>query len=380
MFSMRSEFIANTPSAPPAKTQAHSLANRPSPSLPRTPSAPWAALEAVRHQCATAAIWRAHLGELFTPFQREFLRPRPFPAATIPCPRECGCAHEVVAHPGGSFAGICRCGSWNCPDLALTAGDVRLWELAWSALADALRRALGLEPRREPLRPARSCIQIGAWSGEAIPVFLLIEPEPARARAIASELLLRVRGKFLLLAPGPASLGPETRGMLIANGAETAALDACVVMDPQGRLHPAMAPARLFERLAPAPAPSRSESLARQVFQIIGKFESHLAGKPPGLLQVFTFYCIQGLSLREITARHGFPRSTLSDRKARLEKILGAPLDSYRRLAGNYDALNLRIGRPYGARYAADEEEEDVNELEPADVADEADEAEDMDG
>src|SRR5215470_5314272 len=56
----------------------------------------WQALETSRGLTAVAASWRERLGEQFEPFKEAFLQRASGVAKGMPCPRGCGCTHEIV--------------------------------------------------------------------------------------------------------------------------------------------------------------------------------------------------------------------------------------------------------------------------------------------
>ncbi len=160
----------------------------------------WQSLEAIPGLVAVAAVWRAWLAEGFAPFQAAFLQARAQPARSVPCPRECGCAHEVVRHPDGSLVAVCRCEPWSCEDLSLTLADVTLWELSWSRLGRSVCKAFGLDGRLAKLGLPNT-LQIGSWSAVAVPVILTIPSDRQVFQRVVAELVGRLRQPFILLAP-----------------------------------------------------------------------------------------------------------------------------------------------------------------------------------
>src|SRR5215468_9443106 len=69
----------------------------------------WQALETSRGLTAVAASWRERLGEQFEAFKEAFLQRAPGVAKGMPCPRGCGCTHEIVA--GDETSDECRVAS-----------------------------------------------------------------------------------------------------------------------------------------------------------------------------------------------------------------------------------------------------------------------------
>src|SRR5262245_17592121 len=56
----------------------------------------WSALESARGLASVPACWRGRVGEQYQPFRAAFLSQRTQPAKYYPCPRGCGCMHEIV--------------------------------------------------------------------------------------------------------------------------------------------------------------------------------------------------------------------------------------------------------------------------------------------
>src|SRR5262249_34024877 len=103
----------------------------------------WHCLEDVHGLCAVPAVWGARLDGEFGAVRSSYLVSRKERARSVPCPRGCGCAHEVVKHEDGTIAGVCRCESWNCDDVKLTDADLVLLELSVSKLGRQIVQALG---------------------------------------------------------------------------------------------------------------------------------------------------------------------------------------------------------------------------------------------
>src|SRR6185369_3113022 len=96
---------------------------------------PWRALESIPELTATAAIWRAQLGDYFETF-RQFLQSVP----------------RAFASSGEAEA----------------AEDSPLWQIDRVSLGRALCDAFGLERKRVDF-PLPATGQIGSWSADAVP-------------------------------------------------------------------------------------------------------------------------------------------------------------------------------------------------------------------
>jgi hypothetical protein len=130
----------------------------------------------------------------------------------------------------------------------VTPADIEIWELSWSSLGRALCRALELEPRFDEL-PLYSTCQIGAWSAEALPVFLSIQSEPEDFRSAIAELVARLQSPFLLFAPTAAHLSANCRELLTHARAGFFPLDSTVVFTGNSTLRTVKPPGELFAAL-----------------------------------------------------------------------------------------------------------------------------------
>src|SRR5512133_3331893 len=158
----------------------------------------WAGLELGR-LADVSAVWRTRLGRQWAAFQAAFLERTRELASHYPCPRDCGCAHEVVSE-GDAFVAVCRCEPWNCDAFALSAEDLAVWRLSWARLGRALCAALGLDPRPGAVDLPRTR-QVGSWSAAAVPVLVTIPGGGAPLRGVIADLSARLRRPYILLAP-----------------------------------------------------------------------------------------------------------------------------------------------------------------------------------
>src|SRR5439155_2849742 len=104
------------------------------------------------------ACWHWRLGEDYEPFRAAFLSKNSQPAKYYPCPRSCGCMHEIIETPNtklqapekhqvpsskspmplsdselgawclelnnpSHLLAVCRCEPPHCPDIPLTPAD-----------------------------------------------------------------------------------------------------------------------------------------------------------------------------------------------------------------------------------------------------------------
>lgn len=299
---------------------------------------PWRVLELVRGQRAIATVWQGHLGPDFETFRDAYLNRWPHAATSVPCPLQCGCSHAVIKHRYGHYVGVCQCDSWNCPDLTLSREEIEVWEFAWNPFLSALRRALGLEGHQGRMR-VPNCFEVGHWSGAGIPVILMVEPDFWHAEARVEQLLATTPGKFIVLTPSLDSLGAAARGLIVSHGLCGAGLEQFLAMGRRGVLHTIIPPGELFHAVTPPPSRDFDESVATQTLALVKKLEGDVTNHaPPGLVQVFSLYVLEGLSVRETAARLNCPKTTVGKRTRQLEKLLKAPLAAFR-AAGNFDAM-----------------------------------------
>src|SRR5262245_3604471 len=90
----------------------------------------WHCLASIPGQVAVLSAWKRLAPNQIEGLCAAALERTAVLASSVPCPLDCGCGHEIVAGPTGSFLGICRCESESCNDLILTTDDVVLWRLS----------------------------------------------------------------------------------------------------------------------------------------------------------------------------------------------------------------------------------------------------------
>lgn len=207
----------------------------------------WQLLETMPGPAAVPAVWKASLGADFDTFREAFLRQLPTPAKSYPCPRECGCAHEIVRHKGGPIVAVCRCEPSHCDDIRLTDADVAILELNWTKLGRSIAQAFGLT-RREAEVAVPHAIQIAAYGDDALPVILAIQHDRDAFRQAVTALAAHLRGRFILFAPTADFMDAPARQILAASNAVFLSLDTTVRLSPAG---PLSAPKTLPELLAP---------------------------------------------------------------------------------------------------------------------------------
>lgn len=324
---------------------------------------PWSCLESLPGQTAVAVTWAAHLGASFGPFKSAFLHPLPEPAASVPCPSECGCWHEVVRHDSGELVGVCRCESWSCDDLSLTREDVALWSLSWTRLGHALCQAFGLQSKRTDLHlPATQ--QLGSWSSDAVPVLLTLQSDRSAFSSVVSQLVARLRQPFILLAPSSQHLDAAAKELLANVGAGFFDLVSHIEFTAAGQLRPRVAPGELFARFTPQPTEAVDESTARNAFALVKALDSEQPVSKASVYTVFRLYCMEGLNAVQVARKCLCARSLVFTKLKLLCKKLGTHPRTLRQYSGQFERIEESLADPRARRvhrntamYGEEEEE-----------------------
>ncbi len=291
----------------------------------------WPFLDTLHTLSHPAAVWRRGLGEDYAVFRAAFLETRNETARYLPCPRGCGCAHEVIRHGPGDIVAICRCERWNCDDLQVASEEIVCWELNWSRLGRALCRALGLEhnPAAFGLGNTR---QIGSWSAVAVPVILTLAPEARAFRQTLVELVARLESSFILLAPTSRHL--TAPGLELLNRAQAGffPLQSIVPLLPNGTLRAVKSPGELFTRFTPQPK-TEDQSVLQRAFALAKALDAQFALRPPTPMEVFAGYCLETLNISELARRHRCSRGTILNRLALIRRRTGMDPESLRKIS-----------------------------------------------
>ena len=335
----------------------------------------WQALETSRGLTAVAASWRERLGEQFEAFKDAFLQRAAGVAKGMPCPRGCGCTHEIVTSDEGRDSGgqhrerlaggdslpphpsplrwgegevrstaeapstiraICRCEPATCPDILLKPQDIVLYELSWTKIARVLCHVFGLDykPVDFGLLNTR---QIGSWSVDAVPVILTIHHERGWFRTALLELLARLRQRFILLAPTAKNIDAVSHELLASSDAAFFSLDATVTLTAEGSLRLAnVLPGELFAKFTPQPSES-DEEIASRAFALVQQLDSEGTRKSPSVLTVFRMYCIDGLGITTIARKCRATRVTIRTRLKLIEAKTGMNIDQLRKVSAHLE-------------------------------------------
>lgn len=333
-------------------------------------SSVWHCLENIRGLMAASSIWRNQLGNDFDSFKAAFLRTRPQPAKSFPCPNECGCAHEVVENKDGSLVAICRCEPWNCDDIRLTAADVVLLELNWSKLGRAIAKAFGCEAM-ELRWDLPNTLQVAAFSNAAVPVVLTIQNERDEFRRVAAELSARLRQPFILLAPTAQFVDGKSKELLANCKAGFFSLESHVTMMSSGLLHSAKSGGELFATHLPEKQDTLKQTEATRIFELMRKLRSDSANQKAPPIDVFIFTVLEGLSQKETAKRCKCVPSLVSSRVKAIERTFNLTIEQLRNYASEIREMqssvkgDKRAKKTDGAAYHVNESEEfDTEETE----------------
>jgi len=313
-----------------------------------SPQRSFACLEEGSSLVRPEAVWRRELGLEFEGFRAAFLRGRPETAQSYPCPRACGCAHEVIQHGPGDLVAVCRCERWNCDDIVLTAAEIACWELSWSNFGRTLCGALSLEVKPVELGLPNTR-QIGAWSATAVPVILVIHPQASLFREGILELVSRLHSPFILLAPTSRHLTAPCLELLGRVGAGFFDLQSSVRMLPSGLLQPIRTPGELFMRFTSDPA-VEDQSVLQHAFALAKALETESPLDQPTALAVFHAYCQEGLRVTEIARRFRCSRGTVMNRLKLIAQRTGMEPDRLRQLSPQIARVEEELSDSRAAR------------------------------
>ena len=315
---------------------------------------PWQCLEAIPGLSAVPAVWRRHLGESFGPFRAAFLQTKATSVRSFPCPRECGCAHLIISEgqDQSPTIALCRCEPPTCHPLSLSLADIIPLQLNWTRLGRALCKTFGLDlkPTDFPIPNTR---QLGSWSVDAVPVVLTLQTDRHVFRRVLAELALRLRTPFILFTPTGDHLDAAGHELLAHARAAFFALASHALLSSQGTLHPAKTPGELFAQFTPQPKDSLAEDTTRKAFALVKALDSRRRIKRPSPGTVFSFYCIDGLSVTDIARKCHCSRGTILNRLEFIRQKTGADPVRVRQLSAQFESIQDQTSDPRARRTSA---------------------------
>jgi len=295
----------------------------------------WQCLEGLRGLVAVPAGWRSRLDGEFDAVRGAFLRARPgAEAKSVPCPHECGCAHEVIHHDDGSIVGVCRCDSWNCEDLSLKAEDLVLLELNWARLGRALASAFGFDPK-EAVFGVPGVMQIGSFGGAGLPIVLSIQHEPDEFRSALTELAVRLREGFVVLAPTSRWFDVRSKELLASAKAGFFDLESHVALLPGGKLDARRSAGELFAGHLPEKKELVRDAKSLRVFRLFGELLAMGTKLKASPARVFDLMVFQKRSKAETAVACKCAASLVTRRVALIESHFQLRIEKLRAFASD---------------------------------------------
>ena len=300
---------------------------------------------------ASALGWRLRMDPHFEAVAALALRRTEREARSVPCPDQCCGGHRVVPvrYGGSGFVGVCDDDDPCCEDLRLTTEQVTVWELDERRLGRAVMRALGCEWRDEEMAPPRTR-QIGAFSGAGMPVVLTLPREAAEFRQAVTEMTLRLREHFILLAPTSRFMDATCHGILKTAKAGFFDLGSLLTLEADGSLRALRTAGELFTPHLPQAGEPASDDEARRLFALLKELDASNTVRKAPVSQVFRLYCLDGLSRAEVAKRCGCVESLVTLRLHEIEKKLGRKPAELRELSPEFERIEESLSDPRARR------------------------------
>lgn len=297
----------------------------------------WQSLEEIPGQTAGPAEWRGWVGTDFDVLQERFFTRGKDRALAVPCPKQCGCEHDVVDHDDGTLVGVCSCDPWKCENIELSAADAARWGLDWKRFGRAIAKAFGVEPKESDLA-APACVQIAAL-GTDLPVILTIHGDGEEFRSAMAQLVTQLHEHFVVLAPTARFYNAHTAGLLRNAHAGFFDLETWMKLTPNG-LRALKSGGELFSPFLPAMKEAVSDNVARQLFALLEQLDSETVVRKAPVSQVFRLYCVKGLSRNEVAKRCGCVPSLITERLHAIHRKLGRKPIELRVLSSQFESID----------------------------------------
>jgi len=318
----------------------------------------WSALESSRGLLSVPACWRERLGENYEPFRKAFLSQSSQLPTVYPCPRHCGCMHEIIrnqpatepqdkatssqtSHP--PFVAVCCCPEPHCPDIVVPAEEAVLVELSWTKLARALCAVLNLDYKPVELGLLNTR-QIGSWPATNTPVIFTIQTDHAWFRSVLLELSARLRSGFILLAPTALHFDAVCQELLSHDGAIFCPLEGNLRLSEDGILQTAKLPGELLAAVTTEPDANSDAQVAQRAFALVQQLENESKRQVPAPLTVFRLFCVQGWGTMRIARHMGCSRATILRRLKLIEDRIGMSAARLRGYSSHLERLNDQSG------------------------------------
>jgi len=209
-------------------------------------------------------------------------------------------------------------------------------QLDWNKLGSALCGAFDLNRRAMEL-PIPGTRQIGSWSNNAVPVVLTIQTDRIMFRYVICELAVRLRAPYILLGPTSSHMDAGCQELLSNSHARFFALSSYVVFSERGVLRVRGCAGELFRGFTSGSDELHDEDSIRTAFALVKALDQKRRFKHPNPTTVFSFYCIEGLSISAIARKCRCSRGTILNRLTFIHKHTGVAPDTMRRMSGTFE-------------------------------------------
>jgi hypothetical protein len=249
-----------------------------------------------------------------------------------------------VRHDDGSIVAVCQCESWNCEDLELKEEELVLLGLSWSRLGFALATAFGCE-RREASLGLPGVIQIGSFGGAGLPVVLSIQSERAEFRSTLAELIVRLRGGFIVLAPTSRFFDVRTKELMADAKAGLFDLESHVSVLASGKLQARKSGGELFAGFLPEKSDAIKESDGKRVFAIFKRLATDKSIIKAPLETVFRLTVLEGRSQARVAKDCKCVPALISRRVKTIESRFGMSVEQLRNFASTILEMETSVKR-----------------------------------
>lgn len=292
----------------------------------------WQGLDASFSGCAVTAVWREIMGAEFDTARTAFFDPMEELAQSYPCPRQCGCTHQVVEHSPTDLEAVCECEDVDCAVIPLQPEDLVRWQLNLARLGRAVTRALEID-RREKDLGIWGTRQIGAWSTDAVPVILAMAREAEAFRHLVTGLVAQIRERFILLAP--TSRPVDVTILQLLGGARSAffPLEGNFTPLPGGGLHARQSAGTLFSAFRPQSSAAVNDTEAQRVFALMKSLDAGPKKRKAPLDRVFRMLVLEGHSQEAVAQQCRCAKSLVSSRVDEIERTMGRSIADLRGVA-----------------------------------------------
>jgi len=302
----------------------------------------WQCLESVAAGMAPAVTWQTLLGDEWDVARTALMGRRPDRAVSLPCPRG-GEPHTVVDHAEDDIVAVPDDKSCTCADQVVTADDVAQWQVSPKKLGRALAKVLELQSRYGDTG-IDGVHEIGAFSGHAVPMFLILARDGVAFRAALSELVARQEA-FGLIAPTPRYLDAHCSDLLGRRRTVFVDLETNIEIAKSGTLQvkAGVTAGELLKGLLPKDQENVSEDLALQALAIVKALDSDHSFRKAPIMSVFRLYCGETLSAERVARKLRCSKGIVMKRLRLLEAKLGRHPQELRGLSNHFNRIEEEL-------------------------------------